>query len=376
MGIFTGLVPGIHANTIAMIAVSFSFGNPICFGIFVVSMSTTHSFVDAIPNIFLGAASEDSFLSILPGHEMLLNGKGFEAIMLTVTGGIIAIIAALFLAPFLLSAIINYSEIIPYLIPAILIITLTIMIFSEEKKQKTILVILLSGILGIITLNLGIANSIIALVTGFFAFPSLFQSLIKNTKVPEQIISFESQKIRGGIFAAFISTIISVFPGIGPSHAAFVAGKLIRTEKKEYLSMIGGINSANLLFSLIVFYILGKTRTGMTAALTQITKIEINAFLIFGAALIGSAGIAAIVTEKLAKKYAKKINKINYKKINLIVIFALVLIVFWFSGIIGLIASASAASITSFSIDNKIRRSNSMSFLMFPTLLYYLGIGF
>ena len=72
-GIFTGLFPGIHVNLVSVFLISISpsllkYTSPISLAIFIVSMSITHSFLDFIPSIFLGAPDEDSFLSILPGH--------------------------------------------------------------------------------------------------------------------------------------------------------------------------------------------------------------------------------------------------------------------------------------------------------------------
>src|SRR3989338_153036 len=74
VGIFTGLSPGIHINLISVILLSFysSFSeiNPFFLVIFIVSMAIAHTFMDFIPSVFLGAPDENSFLSILPGHQL------------------------------------------------------------------------------------------------------------------------------------------------------------------------------------------------------------------------------------------------------------------------------------------------------------------
>ena len=84
-GCITGLIPGIHINLIASFLVSISayltiISPPITFVIFVVSMAITHTFIDFIPSIFLGAPDNDAALSILPGHNLLLKGKGLSLI--------------------------------------------------------------------------------------------------------------------------------------------------------------------------------------------------------------------------------------------------------------------------------------------------------
>jgi putative membrane protein len=90
-GLVTGLLPGIHINLVGTILVSFSAGiflklNPIFLVVFIVSLAIAHTFFDFIPSIFLGCPDTETQLSILPGHQMLKEGKGYEAVMLTAYG--------------------------------------------------------------------------------------------------------------------------------------------------------------------------------------------------------------------------------------------------------------------------------------------------
>ncbi|MCH7770430.1 MAG: tripartite tricarboxylate transporter permease [Bacteroidetes bacterium] len=82
-GTTTGLIPGIHINLIGVFIVSLSASlflsiNPIYLAVFIVSMAITHTFVDFIPSIFLGCPDTDTELSVLPGHELLKKGQGYE----------------------------------------------------------------------------------------------------------------------------------------------------------------------------------------------------------------------------------------------------------------------------------------------------------
>ena len=88
-GIITGLIPGIHINLVSLLLVSVSgyflgFTSPIVLGVFIISMSVTHTFLDTLPSIFLGAPDADTALAVLPGHRLLLEGRGYEAVKLTV----------------------------------------------------------------------------------------------------------------------------------------------------------------------------------------------------------------------------------------------------------------------------------------------------
>src|SRR3989338_7903949 len=106
-GIITGLTPGVHVNLVAVLLVSLSgyflgFTSPIVLCTFIVALAVTHTFLDAIPSIFLGAPDADMALNVLPGHRMLLQGMGYEAVKLTVVGSLMALIFTVILIPFAL----------------------------------------------------------------------------------------------------------------------------------------------------------------------------------------------------------------------------------------------------------------------------------
>jgi putative membrane protein len=97
-------------------------------------MSITHTFVDFIPSIFLGAPDEDSVLSVLPGHQFLLKGHGHQALVLTLKGGLIAMILILLFTPIFINFLPEFYETISKLIPCILIGISMISIATKKKK--------------------------------------------------------------------------------------------------------------------------------------------------------------------------------------------------------------------------------------------------
>ena len=89
LGIISGLTPGIHVNNFALILVAISpFLSGIGFASFyiaviILSNSIAHTFLDIIPSVFLGAPEADTALAVLPGHALLMEGRGAEAIRLS-----------------------------------------------------------------------------------------------------------------------------------------------------------------------------------------------------------------------------------------------------------------------------------------------------
>ena len=184
-GTITGLIPGIHINLIAIILLGFSttllsLTTPLTLIIFITSMAITHTFVDFIPAIFLGAPDEDSALSVLPGHKLLLKGRAYFATIFTLYGSMTALlIIILFLPIFLYLLPIVY----PYILRIMWIILLLAsgyLILSEggfNKKQFiknhkkiiwALIIFLLAGFLGITSLNLNIKEPLLPLIIVLF----------------------------------------------------------------------------------------------------------------------------------------------------------------------------------------------------------------
>ena len=378
LGTFTGLVPGVHANTIAFIALYSPLEKNLGFALLIVSMSITHSFVDTIPNILLGAPSEETFLAILPGHRMLMRGKGLEAIDLTIHGGLIATVFSLMLMPFFFSFAQKYGEQLPIAIPGVLTGVLLLMVLSEKNILGAVAVAGLSALLGLVTLSSGIREPILVLVIGFFALPSLLQAAGTGATIPEQEKAvMKKAHVKTGLIAAIASGIISVFPGIGPSQAALAVMHLHgRITEKGYLVLVGGINTANLLFSLLMLFALEKTRTGMALAIKNTLEPDFGTTLTLISGAILAAGMAALITREAAKAALTALRKMDYTKTSLLIAAGLGLLVALLAGVPGIAACASACGISLFGAMSRVRRSECMSFLMAPTIFYYLGIGF
>ncbi len=96
-GVVTGLIPGIHVNTVGAFVFSaspfllYSY-SPEVLAVFLLSMSISHALLEFIPSMFLGVPDEGTVLSVMPGHYLLLQGRGKEAIRLVSLGGFGAMI--------------------------------------------------------------------------------------------------------------------------------------------------------------------------------------------------------------------------------------------------------------------------------------------
>jgi putative membrane protein len=389
IGTLTGLFPGIHINLVGAILISLSafllsFTAPISLAVFIVALAITHSFVDFIPSIFLGVPNEDNNLSILPGHKLLLDGHGYVAIVLTVYGGILALVLFIFFIPlfiYILPIIYIYIQRIVWII---LILTSLFMIFSEKKKNKilwAIFIFLLSGLLGIATLNLPVKEPLLPLFTGLFGASSIIVSLKDKIKLPVQNI-YPIKKIRlskSSIIKGSLSTMIgspftAFLPGMGSSEAAFIGTSVIEeTDEKEFLFILGAINTLVMALSFITLYSINKTRTGASVAIARLMENfnSTDLFIIILAVII-SGIIASIITIFLGKILSGHISRFNYTKISYFILFLLLVLTIVLSGILGLIILITSTSLGIVAINIGIKRTILMGSLIIPTILYYI----
>ena len=278
-GTFTGLLPGVHINLVGTILVGltatlFSLINPIYLITFIASMAITHTFIDFIPSIFLGCPDTDTQLSVLPGHELLKEGKGYEAVMLTATGGIFAIFILIlisFPSAFLFSRI---YELIRSVMFYALSITSLLLIFSEKKKFTALFVFLISGILGLCVLNSEIKEPLLPLLTGLFGSSMLVISIKNKIQIPQQEITSPRCKMLKPLIGTIIASPLCGFlPGLGSGQAAILGNTISKTDRKGFLVLLGATNTFVMSFSFISLYAILKTRTGAAAAIRELIGI-------------------------------------------------------------------------------------------------------
>jgi putative membrane protein len=384
-GTTTGLIPGIHINLLALLLFTSSafflqFTESFILAVFIVSMAITHTFVDFLPSIFLGAPDEDTALSVLPGHRLLLKGKGYGAVRLTVIGSFFGLLIAIALAPFLIISLPFLYPLIKNIIPYILIIIVLFLIFKEEKQKRffALLIFLFAGILGYSSLNFAlIKQPLFPLFTGFFGASLLTISIIQNVKLPKQkikAIKIKKKNILQALGLSVISSsIVSFLPGIGSSQAAVISSGLKKIDEKTFLVLLGAINTMVMLLSFIALYSIDKPRTGIAVFLGRFLGIfseqQLWLFLII-ALVVGS--LSVFITLALAKTLAKGIMKINYKKFCLIILSFLIILTPILSGWYSLIIFITAAAMGIVTSLIGVRKIHMMGCLILPVIIWYL----
>jgi len=377
-GTFTGLFPGIHINLIGTILVGLSVTilsgtEPIYLVCFISAMAITHTFIDFIPSIFLGCPDTDTQLSILPGHELLKEGKGYEAIMLTAYGGLVAIFILIIISFPTAVIISKVYETIHSFIFWILLVTSSILIFTEKRKISSLFVFLISGVLGLCALNLDVKEPLLPLLTGLFGSSMIIMSIKNKIKIPPQEITKPTCNLLRPIVGSLIASPLCGFlPGLGSGQAAVLGSTISKPDKKGFLVLIGATNILVMGLSFVSLYAISKTRTGAAVAIQELIgnlSWKVLGIILFVILLSGI--ISFFLTKFLAEFFSQKIYKMNYTILSIATLIILVIIVFIFSGIMGILILLASTMTGIFFNSLAIKKTNMMGCLLIPTMIYY-----
>lgn len=383
LGVVTGLVPGLHPNLLATFFAGFVFANPLATSIILISAVVTNSFLDFIPAIFLGAPEASTAMGVLPGHKFLLEGRGPEAVKLTVVGGIISLFFILLLLPVVYFYVPFIYEIIKNSIHWILIGIIIFSLLRDRKKLLSLFVFLISGVFGYLVLNynfLGSEMALFPMLTGLFGISMLVFSIRKNPVIPEQNKSLNYIGIRettlGGIIGTLSGMVVGLLPGIGPAQATYLSQEMLGERKyRNFMISLGGINTTNAVFSLLALWLINKPRSGAAVAVGEILgQITWKEIMIFIGVIIIVSGLAGALTVFLSENIFFLFRKINYQKLCKIIIVFLFLMIFLITGPKGLFIGILGTLIGMVCIFSNVRRSYLMGSLIIPTIIYFLGL--
>jgi len=384
LGVVTGLIPGLHPNTLFIIILSFSgfvasFPAP-CILVFIISAALCNTFTNFIPSILFGAPEPGSCLSVLPGHRLLMQGNGYEAVFLTVAGGIGAAVFILLSFPLLIVAVPFLYSIMHNCIHVILIFISIWMMLNERKRIPAFLVFMLAGIFGFISLNSMPSGAVLfPALTGLFGMSTLITSIMSRTTIPPQqgpSGTVCNSKLSGSLAGWLAGMLTGLLPGVGAAHAGLIVAQTFRAKTRDFLTALGGINTSNVFFTFIVFYAIGKTRSGAAWAVSQLMEtISIGDIILLAFAGTVACFLSAMITLKMAGFLTRRISSFDYNRVNAAILLLLLVLVYVFSGPVGIMVSLIGTCIGLTAILSGTRRTHLMGFLILPTILYFSGLN-
>jgi putative membrane protein len=383
VGIFTGLTPGVHINMVAALVLLTSplllkYFSPVSLGVFIISVGITHTFLDALPSIFLGAPDENTALGVLPGHRYLLKGNGMMAVKLFSIGSFLGLIAGIILFPLFYFITMNTYSFFERYFAYMLIGVLFFMVWKDRRKMWAVFVIFISGMFGLIVFNLDMKEPLMPMLSGLFGISTLIISYFDNNNIPEQKLmdstAIDKKKTFYSIIAGNIgSFIVSTFPGLSSSIAAVISMQFVKDlGDKGFMILMGCIGTCSFVLSLVALLAIDKARNGAVIAISRIMPVDLWSVVVFLIASIIVGAISFIISLKIGVLFSKLITKINYKMLISIIITFVTAMVFVFSSWTGLLVLITSTAIGIIPGITKIQRTHSMACLMVPVIIYLI----
>lgn len=383
LGTASGLVPGLHANNFALLLAAVLPavpGPPQYVGAAMLAAGVVHTFLDIVPALALGVPDPAMAVTALPGHRLVIRGRGREALRLSALGSGLAVA---FAVPLALPVTAGMERVYPHLrdhLPVVLTAVIVALVLTERTRRAragAAVGVAASGALGLLALDLpadGVlpAGDMLApLFAGLFGAPVLVEA-IGGAGVPPQADAAVTTPRRAvaavALAGALAGAVVGYLPGISSAIAA--TGVLIAMPgggPRAFVVATSGVNTANTIFALFALVSLGTPRTGVLVALDG-AGVPLNLPL-----FLASIGLAAVsgflLVLALGDRYLRLVGSLDYTRLCVGVLALLCLLVVGLAGPLGLAVFAASAAVGLVPARVGAKRANLMGVLLVPLAL-------
>lgn len=411
------LLPGFHIyGLIAPMALAayampgLAAGNPDIVVPLVAGMVTAWSVLNTIPSVLLATPDESALFTVLPGQRYLMNGQGYEGVLVIGAGSLAGLFLLVFggglLAPRCLPVI---QKVLSPHFHSIVWLIIAFMLMSEWPRGgdrgpdrmgrfldawSTLIAglctFLLSGGLGFVLLYrapVAVGNAfqnLFPAFAGLFAVPCCLLNALGGTSIPEQkttrSIGLPGRLLAtgavtgfcGGALAAFLPAVTGGTGGMLAGHAA------AQRDRRAFMVSQGAAKSVYYAGALLLFFVPGirMTRGGaawmLQGAYTPdqpgVWFLALGSIALSGAAAFLLLGPAAMLVLRL-------IRRVDGRRVSVVSLLMIAVMVGWMTGIPGLFIAIVSTGIGLLPVVFGSRRLNCLGILLLPVACNLSGIG-
>ncbi|MFB6091104.1 MAG: tripartite tricarboxylate transporter permease [Halobellus sp.] len=406
LGTLTGLIPGLHVNSVAFLLVGVApsvEGPPAAVAAAVLAAGVVHTFLSIVPGLVLGVPDAATAPGALPGHRLVLAGRGREAIRLSALGsGVALVVAAAAAVPLSLVVAAGRGWLLSVL-PIVLAVVAALLVLAEptwRARAGGLLCLAVATALGLLTLGLpasgplappDAASMLAPLFGGLFGAPVLLDALSAQGEIPPQdgtdLGLSPPATLRAALAGVGGGALVGYLPGVSAGVAAVLAlggaggsGSAGRGSDRAYVVATSGADTATAVFAVASLLILGAPRSGVTVALESLGGVGVGAGAA-GAAfdpsalaealgvlvLAAAAGTVLLVT--VGEWYLGAVRRLPRRPLALAVLGLLGVLAVGFAGILGGAVFCLAALVGLLPPRVGARRVHLMGVLFGPLIL-------
>lgn len=366
-GLFTGLLPGLHPNTLSSIIAQMPVGDE-AKAFLIVGMAAANLVTAFIAAIFFGIPDQSAVVAVLPAHRMTLAGRGLTALRIVLFSAVSsAILSFLLFMPSLEAFAIVYPA-LKDLLKYIVLFLSALMIARSRNPPAAFAIFIAAGLLGCCSLNFGLADPFMPLFSGMFAVASLLS--ISRAKLPVQKKEerMEGKTMHYVVLGVFLGFFADLLPAISsPAQVASLASAFIPLETIGYLAMITAISVSQLFFSFSTLVSIDKSRVGTTAWLSKFANI-LSQPLFFAALFLFGVLLVSLLLYVLRSRITS-LAVLNSRALGIILIIYLVAVCFIINGFFGLLVMLLSSILGYLALRGNVERTHLMGAVIVPTLL-------
>jgi putative membrane protein len=358
LGTCSGLTPGLHANNFALLLASVAPvapGPPLALGVAMLSAGVVHTFLDVVPALALGVPDPATAAVTLPGHRLVLDGRGREALRLSALGSGLAVVVALVVAVPLTGAVEAVYPTLRRHLPLLLGGIAFILVATEPTwrcRLGAVATLAVAAGLGLLVLDIDPSGPVPAggvlapLFAGLFGAPVLIEAL-SGSGIPPQsdpTVTLDRRTVVESAGAgAGAGALVGYLPGVSAAVGTvlvlpFVPG---RSGARGFVVASSGANTANTVFALFALVAFGTPRTGVMVAMDRAGVTEPLGALVGATCLGAAAGFSLVVS--VGDRYLRTVGRLDYTRVSLATGVGLAIVAYLFAGVLGLAICSVAA---------------------------------
>lgn len=328
--------------------------------------------------------------SATPEQLMAYQGRGLKAVFIqnqAVWAGVLTVVAlALISLPLRVltgpSFEAGLDTLADWITLPLLIAFVVLVVWQAKRRFATITIIALGTILGFYTFQCpalrGNANTLAPLLGGGFALPALLMVVTTAGRIqafPKQrqhnnSIAPAPEQLWGAL--AGIATALTA--GLGSGGAVSVMADKVSHE--TYLGMATASESANSVFAILLFVLIGNTHSGAGIALKrQLLQPDLTTALLLFVTLVLSLFAATQLANRIAGGYANVVARVPQRKAASVIALVTLLLIYSETGTPGIAIALTAGVLGWTAKINFVPNQAIVSVLTGPVLVYHLGLA-
>ena len=400
LGTVTGLIPGLHVNSVAFVLVGVApglDGPGAAVAAAILAAGVVHTFLSIVPGLVLGVPDAATAPGVLPGHRLVLAGRGREAIRLSALGSGIALAGSVAVALPLSQVVAAGREWLLAALPVLLAAVAGLLILAEPTRRGKIggaVCLAVATGLGLLALDLpasgplspdGAASMLAPIFGGLFGAPILLDALDARGAIPPQDGTDLGVAPRGVARAALSGvaggTLVGYLPGVSAGVAAVLAlggaggsGPAGRGSDRAYVVATSGADTATAVFAVASLAVLGAPRSGVTVAISELGGAGAASAPGFG--LVGmllvvvfAAGLGIVLLVTVGDRYLDAVRRLPRRPLVVGVLCLLFALAVGFAGVLGGAVFCVAAVVGLLPPRVGARRVHLMGVLLGPVAL-------